>query len=167
MAEVIDSSVAALFTQNLCLLLHRRSPSFLLQSSIMIHFSAEAFMELGLDLSGYKDWRQCNYATNLDRFKARFGSTPQTCEDMWSDLQTSTDMNIQINNRVAKRPTLLLLCIRFLWKYGTEQDLCSEFGMSENTVAKWTGFMTLKLSHLLSHKVSSIYAVLLAFSINT
>jgi hypothetical protein len=39
--------------------------------------------------------------------------------------------------------------------------------MSENTVAKWTGFMTLKLSHLLSHKVSSIYAVLLAFSINT
>ena len=73
--------------------------------------SAAKFMAIGLDLAGFKNWRDCNENTNLGRFRGRYGPSPMTCENIWDDLQTSTNEACCINNSIVKHPHLLLLAL--------------------------------------------------------
>jgi hypothetical protein len=117
------------------------------------HVSAAKFMAIGLDLAGFKNWRGSNERTNIRRFTGRYGPTPLTCENIWDDLQTSPNEACRINNSIVQRPPLLLLALRFLWAYPTEENLAAEFQMSPKTVRKWAALMVMKIHLLLPQKV--------------
>jgi hypothetical protein len=101
-------------------------------------------MALGLELAGYKRWRSYKEKANIERFKAQYGALPKSCENIWVDLQTTTDEDCCIESNAS--PRLLLLALRFLWVYPTEKQLCTMFDMSEKTVRKWSGIFSRKLS---------------------
>jgi hypothetical protein len=119
---------------------------------------AAKFMAIGLDLAGFKNWRGSNERTNLRRFTGRYGPTPLTCQNIWDDLQTSTNEACRINNSIVKHPHLLFLALRFLWAYPTEENLAAEFQMSPKTVRKWAALMVMKIHLLLPQKVRRLAA---------
>jgi len=113
--------------------------------------SADAFLGLGLKLAGYKHWRRYKEKPNLERFRSHFGVLPKTCEDMWSDMLTSTDPECRLESNAD--PKHLLLGIHFLWKYKTEQQLFTMFQLTEKTVRKWCSLYVQKMQLLLPNKV--------------
>jgi hypothetical protein len=110
-------------------------------------------MALGLELAGYKRWQSYKEEANIKRFKAQYGALPESCENIWVDLQTTPDEDCCIESDAS--PRLLLLALRFLWVYPTEKQLCTMFDMSEKTVRKWSGIFSRKLQLLLPNKVSN------------
>ena len=82
-----------------------------------------AFLKLGLSYAGYSFPNRCKINTNIDRFKVHYGVHPLTCEKIWIDFQMTPNEEARI---VANRdPTFLLIGLRFLWMYETEEVLGS------------------------------------------
>ena len=94
--------------------------------------SESKFMELGLTAAGYKFPNRCLEKTNIKRFKKHFGVHPSTCAKLWHDL-LSTD-NAEARMAPNTKPIVLLIGLRFLWRYETEEILATFFGMSDNTI---------------------------------
>jgi hypothetical protein len=121
---------------------------------MVVRVSAEEFMAIGLELAGYKRWQSYKEKANIQRFKAHYGAVPKSCENIWVDLQVTTDEECRIEGDAS--PRLLLLGLRFLWVYPTEKHLCTMFQMSEKTVRRWSGIFSRKLQLLLPSKVSNV-----------
>jgi hypothetical protein len=121
---------------------------------MVVCISASEFMALGLELAGYKKWQSYKEKNNIERFKAQYGALPKSCENIWIDLQMAIDHECCVKSDAS--PRLLLLALRFLWVYPTENQLCTMFDMSEKTVRKWSGVFSRKLQLLLPKKVSTM-----------
>jgi hypothetical protein len=121
---------------------------------MVVCISASEFMALGLELAGYKKWQSYKEKNNIERFKAHYGALPKSCENIWIDLQMATDDECCIKSDAS--PRLLLLGLRFLWVYPTENQLCTMFDMSEKTVRRWSGVFSRKLQLLFPKKVSNM-----------
>jgi len=114
--------------------------------------NADQFMALGLELAGYKRWRRYKEKANIERFKAHFGCLPKSCENIWIDLQTTTNAECHIDS--AADPKHLLLALNFLWEYPTEKRLFTMFQVTEKTARKWCEIYTRKIQLLLPDKVN-------------
>ncbi len=123
-----------------------------------VRITDEEFMAIGLEAAGYKRWGRCKPKTNLRNFRAHYGCCPKSCENMWMDLQLSPNQECRIEPNA--NPKLLLLGIRFLWRYETEKELCSRFDMSEPTVRKWKSLYARKIQLLLKPKTDAAWAEL-------
>lgn len=119
--------------------------------TMVVRVTAHEFMELGLELAGYKRWKRYKEKANIQRFKSHFGPLPKSCENIWIDLQTTTDAACRIESDAD--PKHLLLGLRFLWKYQTEDDLGAFFQMTSKTVRKWSHVYARKIQLLLPNKV--------------
>lgn len=114
--------------------------------------SANDFLELGLKIAGYKNLRRCNHETLVDRYKKQFGLEPTTCEGLWLDLQRTSNEEGRIDTKTTK-PIFLLIGLRWLWTYPTEETLASFFGMDKKTVRKYYKSSVTKI-HMLFEKIS-------------
>lgn len=114
---------------------------------MIVHFTANQFMGLGLELAGYKRWRSYKEKANIERFKAHFGAHPRSCEQMWIKLQTTTNDECRIDS--SDHPKYLLLAFHFLWEYPTEKKFYSMFQITEKTVRHWCEVWTRKIQALL------------------
>ena len=114
--------------------------------------NADDFLSYGLQIAGIFGWRRCKESYNLDRFKARFGVVPKTCEMVWTELCNFDDATIRLTRKHS--PKHFLLGLRFLWTYGTEPDLGDYFGIqSAKTVGKHSKIWVRKIAALLKKKV--------------
>ena len=93
------------------------------------------FLTLGLHLAGYTFPNRCKEETNIKRFQKNFGCHPATCEKLWFEMQNTTKDEGRITP--GTKPTFLLIGLRFLWRYQTEEELAVFFGMSAKTVRKY------------------------------
>ena len=93
------------------------------------------FMILGLRVAGYNFPNRCKIETNIKRFHSHFGLHPLTCEKIWADLKETPNANGCINANT--KPVFLLIGLRFLWKYESEEILATFFSMSAKTVRKY------------------------------
>ena len=86
-----------------------------------------SFLALGLKVAGYKVPNRCQEATNIHRFQSHFGAAPATCVKIWNDLKTTSNVQGQISP--SRKPIFLLIGLRFLWRYETEEVLAKFFDM--------------------------------------
>ena len=123
-------------------------------------FSARDFLKLGLETANYPKWESYKESTLLGRFKKHFYVTPQTCADAWEMMR-----NFPVGNESRleedARPVHLLLACRFLFTYGTEDELASFFGAKHRlrapkSVAKWCKIYVRKLAGLLEKKMGTL-----------
>ena len=83
---------------------------------VLLKFSAEEFLILGLKLAGHDPQRTARtcYNTNLERFVSCYFASPIVCEKIFEDLQTTT---IEGAKATDPKPRKLLLALYFLKKY--------------------------------------------------
>ena len=93
------------------------------------------FLKLGLRYANYNYPNKCSDKTNIKRFQTNFGCHPTTCQKLWEDLQTTPNLDGRINANT--KPTFLLIGLRFLWRYQTEEELGRFFKMSAKTVRNY------------------------------
>lgn len=114
---------------------------------------AEAFLCLGMQISGVFGWQRCQRATNVDRFTSYFGVIPETCAWLWQALRNSADVEVKLVSK--DKPRDLLVGLRFLFLYETEHNLGLFFGIrSRTTVGKLCRKWIAKIQSLLDEEVS-------------
>ena len=79
------------------------------------------FLTLGLCFAGYNFPNKYKEETNICRFQLNFGCHPTTCRKLWFDLQNTPKMEGRIDPNT--KPIFLLIGLRFLWRYQTEEEL--------------------------------------------
>ncbi len=74
----------------------------------LLHFSSKEFLFLGLELAGFSNYTiQCNEKKmNLERFKDSFYASPQTAENIFTDIQDE-DLG---ESRIVKPNPILRAC---------------------------------------------------------
>ena len=112
------------------------------------------FLKLGLRYANYPFPNRCKIDTNISRFKNHYGVHPLTCENMWSDFQNTPNQDARI--KADTKPVFLLIGLRFLWTYDTEEILGSFFGLSAKTVRKYYKECTEKIYLLLPELLTPI-----------
>lgn len=118
----------------------------------MVGFSAKDFLALGLTIAGFNRWQSYKQDANTERFTKKYGAIPQTCADIWSDLEQQE----LLNDEEAKHPVRLLIALRFLWAYEYEHDLGSFFNLTEKTVRQHARVWVKKIEMLLPLKIGEL-----------
>lgn len=117
-------------------------------------YSANEFFVLGLETAGHKRWRQHKPCPKMERFRHRYGVTPQTCAEIWRDLSLSETEECRL--ATSANPLHLLLAFRFLFKCHEEEELGVFFHLSPNTDRKWTRLCVVKIKLLLPTKMPTL-----------
>ena len=103
-------------------------------TTMVLYLSSSEFLLLGLDLSGFDEQRNKRTcaATNFRRFHSSFGASPQSCSNIFSDLQTISEHVINKPN-----PVYFMMALSWLSIYSVEEEMAGAFKIVEETVRKW------------------------------
>ena len=116
--------------------------------------SADDFLGLGLEIAGHSQWRKYKDGPNLERFTKAYGATPLTCKEMWDDLLADMSPQFVVSVDETKKPFQMLVALRFLWKYPTEEDLANFFKIrSEKTIRDYVHHWLPRITRLIVKKV--------------
>ena len=121
------------------------------------------FLALGLEIAGFRRWKNHSNETNCNYFWSVYGASALTCEQIWRDLATMVDRNNNALIDSASQPLFLLLTLRWFKTYKTEIQLSGRFSMSPNTVRKYISAYSLMLQSLKDKKVCIDICLLLHF----
>lgn len=115
--------------------------------------TADDFLRIGLDWAGFNAFRQenVNEATNIQRFKSHFGSSPIVYANVWEDLLTTEVDEARINPR--SKVENFFLSLYFLNVYPTEEKLAGLSKTCEMSARKWAWFFARKVQALKVKKV--------------
>ena len=89
---------------------------------VLLHFTADEFLRLGLELVGFTDQRQerTQRSTNVQRFRSSFGTYPEICSVIFDDFQTTAIADA----RIAKPSYhFFLITLNWLTTYKKEKEL--------------------------------------------
>jgi hypothetical protein len=89
----------------------------------IVKFTVDELLELGLLFVGYSERRlgRAKHATNIECFKAHFGSIPKVCCDIWEDLQTTKNARAWVPPSKRKKVNDFLMAFHHhLKRYPTE-----------------------------------------------
>ena len=102
-----------------------------------------AFEELGLRTAKYRP-SKCD-KKRKERFKSHFGVAPDVVVDLWELLSESEF--VRTNNPGLKDPdpAHLLWALMLLKKYGTMSTMADSIGVHEDTLRKWSFFISKQL----------------------
>jgi hypothetical protein len=108
------------------------SPQHTIFLAMVISISPADWLHLGLEVTGFNSIRQaCRDEMKVERFRAHFGASPETCSAIFVDLQTTHIATA----RIAKPDVLyLLMAINWLKTYQTESQMAGTFKVDEKTV---------------------------------
>ena len=130
---------------------------------MVIVITSDQFLQRGNELIGFSTFRQkrVSIATNIERFKAHYGSHPSVYAQIWEDLQRTVHPEARINTR-ALHVDAFLMGIFFLRTYQTETQLSSLFNVCERTIRRVVWLVALKIQALKVEKVSTLMVCHLA-----
>jgi hypothetical protein len=99
----------------------------------------------------------------VDLFRSIYGTSACNLAEIWEDLRTNPAPSIKLDETC--RPIYLLLTYRWLKCYESEKELYSNYGISVNTISKWTAIMVKKVAALRILKVryDDIHSLLALF----
>jgi hypothetical protein len=127
----------------------QRSRSY--RYTMVLKVSTNDFLLLGLHLVGFLTCGSTCAATNIRRFRAAFGTTPESCSKIFIDLQTfAPAANIAIKKHNA---SYFLMTLNWLRSYMVEETLAGLYNLSEKTVRKWIWDYTIAIQALKEQKV--------------
>lgn len=114
------------------------------------------FLALGLEIAGFRRWKQHADKTNLRHFRSIYGTSPLICQHIWHDLTNIYDSSGKPAIHTASQPLFLLLTLRWFKTYETEMQLGGLFSMSPKTIRKHLSAYSAKLQLLKNHKVCKV-----------
>jgi hypothetical protein len=119
--------------------------------------TSDEFLRKGLQLAGFDWYRQTKVSklTNIQRFKAYYGSNPVVYATIWEDLQLTMIPEARINTNDTDADSFLM-GIYFLKSYPTETQLAGIFKVCERTGRKWAWYIARKIQALKGDKVSNL-----------
>ena len=122
---------------------------------MVIVITVNQFLKRGNELVGFSTFRQnsVSHATNVERFKANYGSHPSVYAQIWEDLQRTNHPEARIDTKVI-HVDAFLMGIFFLRNYQTEIQLSSVFRVCEKTVRRVVWLVAAKIQALRVEKVS-------------
>jgi hypothetical protein len=116
--------------------------------------SPDEMMKTGLRLAGYKR-RRMNKAkkeTNIERFKAQYGSSPVVVAAIWEDLQL-TDISEAFVHEQDQKIKFFLITLHHLKRYPTEYEREAKFDVSLMWGQYWCWFFVEKIQALKAEKI--------------
>lgn len=118
--------------------------------------SSDEMLHCGLRLGGFDARRQqrVKRSTNLERFRALYGSNPVVYAEIFHDLQTTAIPTAQVSPKDVDVHNFLM-ALRFLRCYHTEIQLSGTFSVSDRSVRKWCWFYVERICALKAIKVRS------------
>jgi hypothetical protein len=121
---------------------------------MVLFLSAANILELGLHFVGFEQHRcqRTCMTTNLRRFRAHFGVSPEAILAIFTDLQTTTIVEARINK---PDPSHFFMAMNWLRAYKVEEQLAGSSKMTEKTARKWIWKYTEAVQALKAAKVSS------------
>jgi hypothetical protein len=125
---------------------------------VVVILTADQVLHQGLICVGFKTNRIQNTsrASNLERFRAHYGSNPLVYAQIWEDLQTARipEAYIEATEQGFKE---FMMSVYFLKCYPTEAQLSATFNICEKTVRKWCWFFARKIQALKRYKVCDTF----------
>jgi hypothetical protein len=93
-----------------------------------------------------------NLTNNLHCFKANYAASPETCANIFANLQTTEIAAAHMN-----KPNVLyfLMTMNWLLVYKFEEELAGTFKVVQNTAEKWIWEFAHKIQGLKADKVST------------
>jgi hypothetical protein len=125
---------------------------------MVFRITAAQFKILGIEMIiGFDHTRTCE-AMRLRRWHAYFGASPETCSEIFVDLQRT-----QVEEARVKRLDAFHFLIAFYWLKGNEPDekLAVQFKLVEKTARKWKWYYLRKIEALRAEKVTRSWCLYL------
>lgn len=124
---------------------------------MIVIVTGDDILSRGLVLAGFNSARNNNVAreTNLERFKALYGSNPCVYAQIWEDLQNTNNPEARIdatNKRIVNLDSFMMT-IHFFKCYPTEAQLAATFKICEKSARKSCWYYAKKLQALKAEKV--------------
>jgi hypothetical protein len=121
----------------------------------VVKFTVDELLESGLLLVGYSERRlgRAKYATNIERFKAHFGSIPKVCCDIWEDLQTTENARAWVPPS-KRKVNHFLMAFHHLKRYPTEFERECIFDISLAYGREWVWYFIEKIQQLKAEKIT-------------
>lgn len=128
--------------------------------TMVVAATAVQFLALGLETAGFPNHRNSRHATNLRRWHAHYGASPETVSQVFHDLQT-TEI---IEARLDGQPCAFEFLLPFFWlkTNASEERLAGMFGVNEKTARKWKWESIIRIAALKEQKVSPQLALFYA-----
>ena len=124
--------------------------------NMLLYYKENDFLKLGLTIAGYtpRSIARTLTAANRQRFEAKFYACPETCRDIFWDLQV-TDLD---DAGVDKpNPTHLLMTLNYLKEYPIQKNFAGTFHCSVVTARKWVTFYIKKIEALRESKIKWLW----------
>jgi hypothetical protein len=118
-----------------------------------ITIPSNEILRLGLEVaSGYNVNQKCE-TTKLLKFRAKYGASPNTCEEIFRDIQ-----NDDLHQHRISKPNIIyfLMAMDWLKSYDTEENLATSYNVHVQTVRKWTQTYAKVIAAMKSNKVSNV-----------
>jgi hypothetical protein len=121
---------------------------------VLVAVTPKEWLELGLNIVGFGPIRQNRlHATNVERFVAHFGASPESHSAMFSDLQTTQILEAA---RIAKPYVFhFLMAMYWLKNYPSESVIAGTFKVDEKTVRTQVWKYVLAIQALKEQKVNA------------
>ena len=102
-------------------------------------------LKVGLKIGGYKNHRinRAKKATNIERFKSLYGSTPRVVALIWEDLQTIQVEAAHVLPR-DRKVKFFLMALHHLKRYPTEYEWEAKLDMNIGWGRDWCWFLLRK-----------------------
>lgn len=109
-------------------------------------------LQTGMDLNWQKRQRR---ATNVEDFKAEFGTHPTVIAEIWVDLQTTTIDAARIDTTATKNCNIenFLWAFYLLMRYPVEKQMKKKTKLCENSTRKWIWYFVSRIQALKADKV--------------
>jgi hypothetical protein len=116
--------------------------------------TSDEMLQFGLKIGGYKSLRinRAKKATNIERFKSLYGSSPCVVALIWEDLQTTQvdAAHVLPGDRKVK---FFLMALHHLKRYPTEYEQEAKFDINIGWGRDWSWFFVEKIQGLKVEKI--------------
>jgi len=117
---------------------------------VLIHLSADEFLQFGLELMDLPTGNPLRSKQNLERFLAIFGTTPEALTAIFDDLQTTPIADARVDGIDFR---YFMMTFNWLKSYKLLPEMVSSFHVCEDTVSRWTWFYVKKIQALKEAKI--------------
>jgi hypothetical protein len=116
--------------------------------------TSNEMLKVGLKIGGYKNGRinRAKKATNINRFKSLYGSTPRVVALIWEDLQT-TQVDAAHVLPKDRKVKFFLMALHHLKRYPTEYEQEAKFDINIGWGRDWCWFFVEKIQALKVEKI--------------
>jgi hypothetical protein len=113
----------------------------------LINLTEKEWIAMGNTWAGFECSNRTKEKTHRQRFRDFYGISPESCRQLFLDLQQRTKEKMNLN------PLNYLMTLDWLKSYATEPHLAGRWKCDEDTVRKWIWVYVSKIQELKGYKI--------------